>query len=125
MQTLRIPLIKAVFDTTVCERTPAGRGLLPDYPVPVTENEIMMGEDGQTDVILEYALGLIAQNKYLSDSNPFSEADARPLNPSRKPWIYLFAAILLITLITVLAIRRRQRSSDPGVAGPRGEVRGG
>ena len=116
MQTLRIPLIKAVFDTTVCERTPAGRGLLPDYPVPVTENEIMMGEDGQTDLILEYALGLIAQNKYLSDSNPFSKADARPLNPSRKPWIYLLAAILLITLITVLAFRRRQRSSGPGVA---------
>lgn len=112
MQTLRIPLIKAVFDTTVCERTPAGRGLLPDYPVPVTENEIMMGEDGQTDLILEYALGLIAQNKYLSDSDPFAEADSQLQRQSGKLWIYLFAAILLIILITVLATRHARAGTE-------------
>ena len=72
----RIPLVKCVFDTTLCERTPAGRGLIPDYPVPITRNEVMMGDDGKTDVMLDYTLSLIAAGKYLSETDPFEVADS-------------------------------------------------
>ena len=75
LRVIRIPMVKVVFDTTVCERTPWGRGLLPDYELPLSYNEITMGADGETDVMLEYALQLIADGKYLSDNDPFAEVD--------------------------------------------------
>ena len=64
-RSIRIPLVKCVFDTTVSERFPEGRGLLPDYPLPLTYKEMFGGADGKTDVMLEYALTLIAEGKYL------------------------------------------------------------
>ncbi len=71
LQSVRIPLVQLVFDTTVCDRLPWGRGLMPDYPLPLTFKEIMGGRDGKTDVMLNYALSLIAQGKYLSAKDPF------------------------------------------------------
>lgn len=109
LQTIRIPLVKLVFDETVCERLPEGRGLLPDYPVPLTYNEVMCGTDGATDVILDYALSLIAQGKYLSAENPFAafdkEASQRNLNP-----IFLIGllAISLLALAVALLARRKR-----------------
>ena len=55
---VRIPLVKEVFDETVTERTPAGRGLLPDYPVPMSYEEMFTAEN---DIVLEHALELIAE----------------------------------------------------------------
>ncbi len=68
-------ILVIVFDTTVCERTPWWRGLLPDYELPLSYNEITMGTDGETDVMLEYALQLIAEGKYLSEIDPFAEIE--------------------------------------------------
>lgn len=64
-RSFRMPLVQCVFDTTVNDRFPAGRGLLPDYPLPLSYKEIFCGADGKTDVMLEYALSLIAEGKYL------------------------------------------------------------
>ena len=78
LQTVTLPLVKEVFDETVCERLPKGRGLLPDYPLPLTYDEVTRGADGQTDVMLEYALSLIADGKYLSAEDPFAAFDDAP-----------------------------------------------
>lgn len=95
-RTIAIPMVKIVFDTTVCDRTPWGRGLLPDYELPLTYKELTMGEDGETDLMLEYALQLIADGKYLSAEDPFAEADA-PQKASRW-WIWALSAICIAAI---------------------------
>ena len=102
-RTVSIPMVKVVFDTTVCERTPWGRGLLPDYELPLTYNEVIMGADGETDVMLEYALQLIADGKYLSAEDPFAEIDA-PRKASHW-WIWLLGAVGVIAIIAVGTLR--------------------
>ena len=51
--------------------------MLPDYELPLTYNEVTMGADGETDVMLEYALQLIADGIYLSEEDPFDEPSAQ------------------------------------------------
>ncbi len=106
-QTVRIPMVQLVFDTTVCDRLPEDRGLLPDYPLPLAWNEVMMGEDGETDVMLEYALSLIADGRYLSEEDPFAAFDRAPAARS-VPWLPIvgIAALLLIVLAVVLLRRK-------------------
>ncbi len=65
---VRIPMVKDVFDDVVSPRTPSGRGLLPDYEVPLTYEELFTAE---SDPVLDKALELIAEGKYLGD-NPFA-----------------------------------------------------
>ncbi|MBR3946695.1 MAG: hypothetical protein IKJ56_06280 [Bacteroidales bacterium] len=102
LNTVAIPMVKVVFDTTVCERTPWGRGLLPDYELPLSYNEITMGADGETDVMLEYALQLIAEGKYLSEIDPFAEIDAQKSEESSGKcnclWIWILVAIGIISV---------------------------
>lgn len=103
-RTIEIPMVKVVFDTTVCARTPWGRGLLPDYELPLTYNEITMGADGETDVMLEYALQLIADGKYLSSEDPFAEVDA----PQEKGRLWLWVVVTLGVIASGgLLVRRR------------------
>ncbi|MBQ7495827.1 MAG: hypothetical protein IJT75_08800 [Bacteroidaceae bacterium] len=52
----QLPLVKAVTATNVSERFPYGRGLLPDYEVPLTREEIFSSAE---DVILKRALEII------------------------------------------------------------------
>lgn len=98
-QTVRIPLVKSVFDTTYTDRTPKGRGLLPDYPMPISELEVSMGEDGNTDVMLEYALSLIADGKYLSEDDPFHD-DATDRQTHKMIWLWIVLAALLVLFFT-------------------------
>ena len=49
-------------------RTPSGRGLLPDYEVPLTYEELFTAEN---DPVLDKALELIAEGEYMGD-NPFA-----------------------------------------------------
>ena len=65
---VRIPMVKDVFDDVVTPRTPSGRGLLPDYEVPLTYEELFTAEN---DPVLDKALELIAEGKYLEE-NPFA-----------------------------------------------------
>ena len=109
MRVIAIPMVKVVFDTTVCARTPWGRGLLPDHNVPLTYRELIMGDDGETDVMLEYALQLIADGKYLSAEDPFAESDAPKHN--KHLWIWIAAAIGAIALLAIL-IRSKRRMNN-------------
>ena len=106
-QTVRIPLVQLVFDTTVSDRIPEGRGLIPDYPLPLTWNEVMWGADGETDVMLEYALSLIAEGKYLSEEDPFAAADQAPEKRSF-PWLPIAGAAALILLVLAVVLLRRR-----------------
>ena len=108
LQTFRIPMVQLVFDTTVTARTPAGRGLLPDYPLPLTRYEVMQGEDGQMDVMLDYCLSLIAEGKYLSPEDPFAEADAPKTEPKSIIIWLAFSALAVLALGTVILIRKRR-----------------
>ena len=51
-----LPLVKAITATNVSERFPYGRGLLPDYEVPLTQDEVLFSTE---DVILKRALEII------------------------------------------------------------------
>ncbi len=61
---IRIPLVKYVFASELDAGIPWGRGVLPDYPVPFTLEEIDF-ESG--DAILNYALQLIEDGKYIEE----------------------------------------------------------
>ena len=108
LQTIRIPMVQLVFDTTVTARTPAGRGLLPDYPLPLSRYEVMQGDDGQTDVMLEYCLSLIAEGKYLSPEDPFAEADAPKTEPKSMTIWLAFSALVVLVLGAVILIKKRR-----------------
>lgn len=72
--TYTIPLVFCCFDTEVNDRVPYERGVLPDYEVPISIEEMaFLGGDA----ILNRTLKLIADGKYLSDKNPFAEADKK------------------------------------------------
>ena len=57
---IQIPVVKCVLDDVVTERYPAGRGLLPDYEVPLTYEEVYTGT---VDPVLSKALSLIGSGQ--------------------------------------------------------------
>lgn len=112
LQTIRIPLVQMVFDTTTCARLPKGRGLLPDYPLDLTYNEAVSGADGETDVMLEHALSLIAEGRYLSHEDPFSEADKTPSESYRASSILIGIGVLIMLALLLAFIVRRRTNRD-------------
>lgn len=68
--TINVPLVHCRFDTAENKRVPYGRGVLPDYEVPITVDEILF-KNG--DAILNCALQLIKEGKYLKGENPFTD----------------------------------------------------
>jgi C-terminal processing protease CtpA/Prc len=57
---VRLPIIETHFDDVVNERVPYGRGVMPDYPVALSIEELI--SDG--DTMLDYTLGLIERGEY-------------------------------------------------------------
>ncbi len=106
----RIPLVKVVYDTTRCERLPEGRGVMPDYPVDLTFDEIY----NRPDSILQYALHLIAEDRYLSEEDPFAdidsaaEADRDSGSTSRWPLIAAIAGASAGAAAVAISRRRRR-----------------
>lgn len=103
-QPLTLPMVQSIFDTVVNERVPYGRGLLPDYPVELTHDEILYKS---RDTILNYTLQLIHQGKYLPPVDPFEvlqSEETSNLSQSYKLWI---AASLALLLITILLVRNK------------------
>lgn len=98
---INIPLVKDVFDTAVTPRTPAGRGLMPDYPVPLSYEELYTAEN---DIVLDEALRLISEGKYLGEDH-FAFLDEKPRN---RTWMYV-ALCCIAVIIAAAAISRRKR----------------
>ncbi len=100
---VRIPLVKSIFDDAVTGRTPLGRGLMPDYEVPLTVEEYWSAPN---DIVMEKALCLIAEGKYLSEVNPFAEIDA-PAKEKRLPYLWIIAGVLVVALACVFVFRKK------------------
>lgn len=99
LQTVEIPLVQLNFDNTVSERFPEGRGLLPDYPVTLTHSELV----GDGDAILDRALSLIADGKYLSD-----EAEEQPAG-IMKYMIIALSVLLVCAAIYFIFCRKKRK----------------
>ena len=97
---IQIPLIKVVFDTVVNERFPYGRGVLPDYPVNFTPEELSFVHG---DSILNYTQQLICEGKYIYYVEPEPET---PFFEEKEPsfrwlWVVIGAAVSMGFIIFV------------------------
>ena len=100
---IKIPLVKDVFDDAVTERTPKGRGLMPDYEVPLSYEEIFTSED---DIILNKALDLISQGEYLKKDYFAMENHESSL---KENYLLYGAATAGLAGVACLAVMRRGR----------------
>lgn len=92
--TVQIPMVKVVFDTVVNERFPFGRGVMPDYPVDFTPDELSFVHG---DSILNYAIQLICNGQYIYYQETATES-VSPEKEKGKPvalWFVLGAAALI------------------------------
>ncbi len=104
----RVPLVQVVFDNVVNARVPYGRGVLPDYYVPLSLDEVTI-KNG--DAILNFTLKLIEEGRYLSPENPF-ETDL-PEKESRSPLynaLSIIAGLILLSAMVLLIIRHSRKS---------------
>jgi hypothetical protein len=99
------PLVKFVFESQLNERIPWGRGVLPDFPVPFTLEEITF-ENG--DIILNYTLQLIQDGVYIDETDVPEDNDAKKVN-----WIlYLCTGLLVILGVSVFLVYRRKGAKE-------------
>ena len=101
---IQIPTIKVVFDTVVNERFPYGRGVLPDYPVNFTPEELSFAFG---DSILNYTLQLIRDGKYIYYVEPKPETlsveeDARPFR-----WWWVAIGVAALAVVVGMVWKRR------------------
>lgn len=103
---VRVPLVQCWFDETVMERTPFGRGLLPDYEVPLTAEEYYAEIP---DPVLAKAQELIAAGQYLGP-DPFAGVDARSSAVClfRRLWLWsLLGGLAAAVLCGIFLLRKR------------------
>lgn len=94
----RFPLVKVVFDSLGNSDIPWGRGVLPNYPIKLTLDEL----EGINDVFLDSTLSLIKHAKYIQ--NPIQETEkADKLN-----LILIIATIFIIILSLVIIINKHR-----------------
>lgn len=102
--TMRVPLVRCVFDTTRNERIPYGRGVIPDHEVRLTLDELA---SVRGDSILNYTLALIDRGEYLGE-DPFA-VDPEPVSLLRH-FAGAAAVVALVTaVIAAIALGRRRR----------------
>ena len=106
---LTIPLVYCHFDSVINERAPFGRGVLPDYEVPLSLEEITYANG---DAILNYTLQLIQQGEYLKANNPFAPQETKTLSGTHKI-IYVWVGILVIAgILLIFAFRKHNKSKN-------------
>ena len=99
---IQIPTIKVVFDTVVNERFPYGRGVLPDYPVNFTPEELSFAHG---DSILNYTLQLIREGKYIYYIEP--EPETTSAEEDARPFRWWWVAIGVAALAGIIALVRK------------------
>jgi len=99
-----IPMEKGVFDDVVNERVPYGRGVLPDYPVELTQDELMFTNG---DAILNKVLDLIKEGKYLKKNYFKDENKSSKDLPLGK--LLVGAFILLLVGIELYKNKKKRR----------------
>ena len=102
---IQIPTIKVVFDTVVNERFPYGRGVLPDYPVNFTPEELSFAHG---DSILNYTLQLIRDGKYIYYVEPEPETLTVEEEKPSNWWIWVLVGLAMVALsIGVVFLKRK------------------
>ena len=101
---MHFPLVKTVMDTIVNERFPYGRGVLPDYEVKLTLDEL----SSPNDSILEYTQQLIRDGKYIYYVEPEPETssveeDARPFR-----WWWVAISVTMMAILFGVMLKKRQ-----------------
>jgi C-terminal processing protease CtpA/Prc len=102
---VHIPLVKEVFDDVVNERVPYGRGLLPDYEVPVTYEEFFTAKN---DIILGKALELIAEGKYLRE-NPFEVKEDMSECAAKGKSLYMYLLLGILAAGGAVWVARKRK----------------
>lgn len=102
--TVRVPLVRCVFDTIRNPRIPYGRGVLPDHEVRLSLDE---AASVRGDSILNYTLALIDRGEYLGE-DPFAVPPAPPV--FRWYWIAAAAAVAFFGGAVAVTLRRRRRA---------------
>lgn len=99
---VRVPLIKSVMEDLVTERTPAGRGLMPDYEIPLSYEEIYLSRE---DIFLDKVQELIAGNHYLGE-DVFARYDNPAKHGPSRIWLILPIAVIAI-ICAAIAMRKK------------------
>ena len=103
--TVQIPMIKIVADTVVNERFPFGRGVLPDYPVNFTPEELSFAHG---DSILNYTQQLIREGKYIYYVEPEPETLGVVKETGKGfPWLWVIGGGLVLAGGVVLLGKKR------------------
>lgn len=103
---IHFPLVKTVMDTVVNERFPYGRGVLPDYEVKLTLDEL----SSPNDSILEYTLQLIRDGKYIYYVEPDPEVEATVSDAPKKSFpLWAWVVIGAVALVGIGALARKKK----------------
>ena len=103
--TVQIPMIKIVADTVVNERFPFGRGVLPDYPVNFTPEELSFAHG---DSILNYTKQLIREGKYIYYVEPEPETFGKVEETEKGfPWLWIVSGGVILVGIGVVLARKK------------------
>lgn len=101
---VRIPLVEICFDTVVSQRIPFGRGVIPDYEVPLTLDEMHYTHG---DAILNYTLALIEQGKYLANDNLFNEQELTE-SPGCNKIIVVLGGVCIAAVVLAIYVRKKK-----------------
>jgi hypothetical protein len=101
--TVRYPLVKYVFESELDERIPWGRGVLPDFPVLFSLDEMAFTNG---DAILNYALHLIETGQYIEE--PLIQEDN---DTNKYSWVIYLCAGLVLVLVAVLFLVFHRKNS--------------
>jgi len=103
---INIPLVEIYFDTVVNDRVPFGRGVMPDYEVPLTFEELMF-KDG--DAILNYTLKLIENGQYIKGDDPFAKAPEEARQGKYSNMLIIVGAVIIVAAAVLIIILSRKR----------------
>ncbi len=105
--TVRIPLVKCIFDYPEDSDIPWGRGVLPDYPVAFSVDELI----GDRDVILDYTLHLIEDDKYLKEDVELKDIVESQESNNTTLFLVIICLVLVVIFVTFYILRYRSKQT--------------
>ncbi|MGP1446336.1 MAG: S41 family peptidase [Candidatus Limimorpha sp.] len=105
---ITIPLIKTVFDSSSSANC-YGRGVIPDYPIGISLEELTATENN--DTVISYTLTLIRNHQYLKESEN-DETNEMMVAEPRSFFAFRNAAIVFVALVMcglIFYLRKREK----------------
>ena len=100
---VNVPLVKIVFDTDT-SRISFGRGVLPDFPLPLSLEELAF-ENG--DAILNFAKQLIEHGYYLKEVEVLADDE----KSNRLAWLILIIGCMVVVCLVIYVVNKRKLKS--------------